>query len=318
MANVERAARRDERPLHADRSRRPDVALARRVLTWDQPWLWLMPVIGLLVLLGVYPFVYNVRNSFREFNEMTGQIEPVGFENWRRLLTDDRLHGALWTTARYVGAALLIEFGLGLAIALLLNGGPWGAGLWQAMLILPMVVPPTVVAVMFSVLENADFGTISWFLYEINLLDKSEPLLGGTGKHALQAVLLPDIWQWTPFFILILLAGLKALPTEPLEASKVDGANRWQTFLYVTLPMLRPMIAVAVLFRLVDLLKVFDYIFVLTSGGPGVKTEVLSYYAYQRSFATIEWGYGSVLGLVILVLAIVLANLYIRVFRVEW
>lgn len=149
------------------------------------------------------------------------------------------------------------------------------------MLILPMVVPPTVAAVMFKVLENPDFGTISWQTYKLRVLDLSEPLLGATGQYAIIAVLLPDIWQWTPFFILILLAGRKALP-------------------------------------LVDLLKVFDYIFVLTSGGPAVKTEVLSYYAYQRSFATIEWEYGSVLGLVILLLAIVLANVYVKVFRVEW
>ena len=118
--------------------------------------------------------------------------------------------------------------------------------------------------------------------------------------------------------MIILLAGLKALPTEPLEASQVDGANAWQTFWNVTLPMLRPMIAIAVLFRLVDLLKVFDYIFVLTSGGPGTRTEVISFYAYQRSFTTIEWGYGSVLGILILVLAIVIANLFVRVFKVAW
>jgi multiple sugar transport system permease protein len=185
-------------------------------------------------------------------------------------------------------------------------------------MILPMVVPPTVAAVMFKVLENADYGALAYYLQRIGITDKVEPLLGGTGRFALPAVLIPDIWQWTPFFVLILLAGLKALPTEPLEASQVDGATSWQSYWFVTLPMLRPMIAVAVLFRLVDLLKVFDYVFVLTSGGPGTRTEVISFYAYQRSFTTIEWGYGSVLGLLILVLAIVLSNLFVRVFRVAW
>ncbi len=318
MANVDRVTGVGQRRRHHESLWWPVVGLTRRVLTWDRPFLWLLPIVLLLLAIGIYPLIYNLYNSFREFDPVAGAYEPVGFGNWSRLFTDDRVRGALWTTARYVGFALAIEFVLGMAIAVLLNTGPWGSGLWQSMLILPMVVPPTVAAVMFEVLENADYGAVSWLLYEVGLLEKTEPLLGGTGKHALQAVLLPDIWQWTPFFVLILLAGLKALPTEPLEAAQVDGASPLQQFLHITLPMLRPMIAVAVLFRLVDLLKVFDYVFVMTNGGPGVKTEVLSFYAYQRSFQNIEWGYGSTLGLAILVVAIVLANVYVRVFKVEW
>ena len=318
MADAGPAAQLDSARARGSAIWRPVVPAARRVLSWERPWPWLLPVVLLLLLIGVYPLVYNLYNSFREFDPVYGAYENVAWENWRRLLTDDRVRGALWTTARYVGIALLVEFVLGLAIAVLLNSGPWGAGLWQAMLILPMVVPPTVAAVMYRVLENADYGAISWLTYQLDLMDKTEPLLGGTGKYAMAAVLLPDIWQWTPFFVLILLAGLKALPSEPLEAAQVDGATSWQTFWTITLPMLRPMIAVAVLFRLVDLLKVFDYIFVLTSGGPGTRTEVISFYAYQRSFTTIEWGYGSVLGLLIFVLAIMVASLFVRVFKVGW
>lgn len=291
---------------------------SRRRFGSEKAWPWLLPMIVFLLAIGIYPLVYNIWNSFREFNPMIGRVEPVGWENWARLISDTRALDALKTTTVYVLSALVIEFVLGLAIAVLLNSGPWASGLWQSMMILPMVVPPTVAAVMFKVLENPDYGPLSYYLQKIGITSMQEPLLGGTGKYAMQAVLIPDIWQWTPFFVLILLAGLKALPTEPLEAAKVDGATAWQTFLHVTLPMLRPMIAVAVLFRLVDLIKVFDYIYVLTSGGPGTKTEVLSYYAYQRSFATIEWGYGSVLGLVILVIAIVVANVYVKLFKVEW
>jgi multiple sugar transport system permease protein len=291
---------------------------ARRFLTSERAWPWLLPMILFLLFIGIYPLIYNIYNSFREFNPMIGRIEPVGFENWQRLFTDTRALDALRTTTIYVVSALIIEFALGLAIAVLLNSGPWASGLWQSLMILPMVVPPTVAAVMWKVLENPDYGAFSYYLQKFGLTSMQEPLLGGNGKYAMQAVLIPDIWQWTPFFVLILLAGLKALPTEPLEAAKVDGANAWQTFRDVTMPMLRPMIAIAVLFRLVDLIKVFDYVYVLTSGGPGTKTEVLSFYAYQRSFTTIEWGYGSVLGIAILVIAIVVANIYVRLFRVEW
>ena len=297
---------------------RPVMPAARRVLSADRPLVWLLPVVLLLLAIGIYPLVYNLYNSFREFDPVSRQYENVGWENWSSLFTDPRVRGAVANTAVYVAVALVIEFTLGLAIAMLLNTGPWGAGLWQSMLILPMVVPPTIAAVMFEVLENADYGSISWVLYGLGILDKSEPLLGGTGQYATVAVLLPDIWQWTPFFVLILLAGLKALPTEPLEAAQVDGASAWQRFTHIVLPMLRPMIAVAVLFRLVDLIKVFDYIYVITNGGPGTDTEVISYYAYTRSFQNIEWGYGSTLGLAILVLAIVVANIYVKLFRVEW
>jgi multiple sugar transport system permease protein len=322
MANVDRAAALDSR--HKSKSVvGPANDRARRVLTSDRVWLWLAPVVLLLLFIGIYPFLYNIWNSFQEFNPMSGKVEPVGFENWQRLVQEmtqpgGRVRAALGTTAVYVTAALIIEFVLGLAIAVLFNSGIWLAGFWQALMILPMVIPPTVAAVMFKVLENPDYGALAYYLQSVGITDKVEPLLGGTGKYAMAAVLIPDIWQWTPFFVLILLAGLKALPSEPLEASQVDGATSWQTFWSVTLPMLRPMIAIAVLFRLVDLLKVFDYIFVLTSGGPGTRTEVISFYAYQRSFTTIEWGYGSVLGILILVLAIVVANLFVRVFKVAW
>ncbi|MBA3449657.1 MAG: sugar ABC transporter permease [Chloroflexia bacterium] len=323
MANVDQIgaleSRHEMHPAVSQRMR----PVARWLLSSDRPLIWLLPVVLLLLAIGIYPFVYNIWNSFREFNPMTGSVEPVGFENWQRLFQElvepgGRVRAALGTTAMYVASALAIEFTLGLAIAVLLNSGVWGAGLWQSLMILPMVVPPTVAAVMFKVLENADYGALAYYLQQVGFTDKVEPLLGGTGKYAMQAVLIPDIWQWTPFFVLILLAGLKALPDEPLEASRVDGATSWQTFWNVTFPMLRPMIAVAVLFRLVDLLKVFDYIFVLTSGGPGTRTEVISFYAYQRSFTTIEWGYGSVLGLLIFVLAIAVANLFVRVFKVSW
>lgn len=323
MTNADRIAtlesRRDPYPARPREKGRG----GRRIVSSDRAWVWLLPVILLLLAIGIYPFIYNIWNSFREFNPMTGRIEPVGLENWQRLISEivepsGRVRGALWTTAVYVVSALAIEFALGLGVAVLLNSGVWLAGLWQALMILPMVVPPTVAAVMFKVLENSEYGALAYYLQQAGITDKVEPLLGGTGRYALQAVLIPDIWQWTPFFILILLAGLKAIPHEPLEASQVDGASAWQTFWHVTLPMLRPMIAVAVLFRLVDLLKVFDYIFVLTSGGPGTRTEVISFYAYQRSFTTIEWGYGSVLGLLIFVLAIAVANLFVRVFKVAW
>jgi len=318
MANVERVAAADPMRRREAAARQPALPAARKVLTGDGPFLWLLPLVVILLFIGIYPFVYNVWNSFREFDPMSGTIEWVGWANWAELVQDGRVRGALQITFSYLAIALVVQFVLGLAIAVLFNSGPRLGWLWQALMILPLVVPPTVAALMFNLLENSEYGTISWLLYKIGLLSPSEPLIGGTGRHALWGVLLPEIWQWTPFFVLILLAGLKALPTDPLEAAQVDGAGPIRQFFDITLPMLRPMIAVAVLFRLVDLLKVFDYVFVMTGGGPGTRTEVLSFYAYQQSFTYIRWGYGSTLGLFILVLAILLANLYARLFKVHW
>ena len=162
---------------------------------------------------------------------MTGRVEPVGFENWQRLIREivepgGRVRASLGITAIYVISALVIEFVFGLSIAVLLNSGVWAGGLWQALMILPMVVPPTVAAVMFKVLENADYGALAYYLQRAGITDKVEPLLGGTGQLRLPAVLIPEIWQWTPFFVLILLAGLKSLPDRATRG--VPGGRRHQ------------------------------------------------------------------------------------------
>ncbi|MFN3334155.1 MAG: carbohydrate ABC transporter permease, partial [Caldilinea sp.] len=156
-----------------------------------------------------------------------------------------------------------------------------------------------------------------WILYGAGIINKQEPLLGGSGQNALFGVLLADIWQWTPFCILILLAGLKSLPIEPLEAAEVDGANAWQKFWQVKLPLLRNVLAIVILFRIIDLYRVFDYIYVMTSGGPGQRTETISYYAYQ-TYVFINWGYTATLGVAILIVIWVSAFLYTRLFHVEW
>jgi len=213
--------------------------------------------------------------------------------------------------------ALIIEMILGTVIALLFDAGSYLRGLWQTLLILPMVIPPAVVGLIFRLLEHSDFGVISWLLYNSGILTHTEPLLGGTGKHALVGVLLADIWQWTPFCVLILLAGLKSLPIEPLEAAKVDGANAWQVFWLVKLPLMRNVVAVVILFRVIDLYRAFDYIYIMTSGGPGQRTETLSFYAYQ-TYIFINWGYTATLGVSILVLIWISTFLYTRFFHVEW
>jgi multiple sugar transport system permease protein len=275
------------------------------------------PAMILLIVYSIYPLLFNLAVSFQNFDPMIKEFEWTGLKNWLYIFQDERTLNSLKNTFVYMAVALVVELVLGMAIALVFDTKIHLKGLWQTLIILPMVTPPAVTGLMFRLLEHSDFGVISWILYGLGLMDRAEPFLGGTGKHAMAAVLLADFWQWTPFCILILLSGLKALPIEPMEAAEVDGASAWQKFWLVKLPLMRNIVAIVILFRVIDLYRLFDYIYIMTSGGPGTRTETLSFYAY-RSYSFVEWGNTAVLGVIILLLIWVSTNLYIRFLHVEW
>jgi multiple sugar transport system permease protein len=291
----------------------------RRAPFWsfESPWVWMIPAILLLLVYSIYPLIFNIITSFQEFDPISHSFQWVGLKNWIYIFQDERTLNSLKNTFSYMGMALAVELTIGMAIALLFDSKVYLKGLWQTLIILPMVTPPAVAGLIFRLLEHSDFGVLSWLLYGAGIVQRSEPLLGGTGKWALIAVLLVDIWQWTPFCILIFLAGLKALPSEPLEAAEVDGANSWQKFWLVKLPLMRNVVAIVVLFRVIDLYRLFDYIYIMTMGGPGNRTETISFYAY-RTYSFIEWGHTAVLAIVVLVLIWLSSSLYIRFFHVEW
>jgi multiple sugar transport system permease protein len=282
------------------------------------PALWLAPAVAALAVFSILPFIMNIGLSFLEYDFISHSYVYVGSENWLTVIRDARVHNAIRVTFLYSVIALAVQFTLGLGIALLFNQKPIGIGLFQTVFMLPTVVPMIVVGLMFQLMQHSEFGVISYVVYSLGLISPEEPLLGGTGKFALLAVLLADIWQWTPFMTLILLAGLHSLPREPFEAAGVDGATLWQAFWFITLPLLKPVILVAVLIRTIDVYRVFDYIYILTYGGPGSRTETLSFYNYLQSFAYIKFGYGAAVGLVVLIVILIIANIYIRVFKVEW
>lgn len=296
------------------------VRARRNFFSSDNPWLWLSPAILFLLFYSVFPLIFNILVSLYEWRTRAPRyFQWEGLDNWQKLLFDDpRFGNALVVTAQYVVAALGVQLVLGLIIALLLDARPWGVGWMQTALILPMVTAPSIAGMMFRLLEHPDFGIISWIAYRLGLLTPDEPLLGGKGFFALIAILIVEIWQWTPFFILIFLAGLKGLPTEIIEAAEVDGANFWQRIFRIKIPMLFGVITVAVLFRLVDLYKVFDYVVIMTSGGPAGRTETVSFYSYVNTFQQTKWGYGAAIGVFIMLLGWVSAFLYQRVFRVKW
>lgn len=292
----------------------------RKIPFWstDGPWIWLLPVVILLAIYSLYPFVFNIIVSFHRFDAMEKAFRWNFPNNWIDLATNPDFLKSLRITLTYTAIALVTELVLGIAIALAFDRSRVKLrGLWQSLFILPMVVPPVIAGLMFRFLQNADYGVISNILYAFGIIERSEPLIGGTGRNVLLAILIADVWQWTPFVALIVLAGLRAMPHEPLEAALVDGANRWQLFWRVKLPLLRSVLAVVILFRIVDLLRLFDYVAIMTSGGPGGNSETVSHFAY-RMHKSIEWGMVSVIGIVVLVMAIVVTNAYMRLFKVRF
>jgi multiple sugar transport system permease protein len=293
------------------------VAQVRRMSVSDSPIPWLLPLVALLLVFTVYPLFYNIWLSFHEYVPRRRALEYVGLSNWAQLWEDARFWQSLTITFVYFAVALAIELALGMVIALLLDSDGFGFGFLRGLLTMTLVIPPAIAGMMYLLMEDPQFGVISYFLQWTGLLDPAHPILA-TASTALAGVLLPEIWQWTPFMVLIFLAGLRALPPEPYEAAMIDGASQWQIFRRITLPMMSKVIAIAVLIRGIDLFRVFDYVFVMTSGGPGTSTYTLSLYAWQQTFSFVKWGYGATLSLVTLAIILVVASLFIKIAKVRW
>lgn len=293
------------------------IAPARRYLISDHPWPWLLPLVAILLVFTVYPLVYNIWLSFHEFVPRKRGLVFIGTSNWVQIWNDVRFWQSLTVTFTYFAIALAVELVLGMAIALLLDSDGFGFGFLRGVLTMTLVIPPAIVGMMFLLMEDPQFGVISYFLQQIGLVSPTNPILA-TSSTALAGVLLPEIWQWTPFMVLIFLAGLRALPAEPYEAAMIDGASPFQIFRRITLPMMSKVIAIAILIRGIDVFRIFDYIYVMTSGGPGTATYSLSLYAWQQTFSFVKWGYGATLSLVTLALILVIANLFIAVAKVRW
>ena len=289
---------------------------APRFMLSDHALPWLAPLLAILLVFALYPFFYNVWLSFHEFVPRERALEFVGTANWVKLFADTRMWGALGITLLYTAVCLLVQLVLGLGIALLLDSDDPGFGFLRGVLTLTLVIPPAITGMMFLLLEDAQFGIFTYALQQLGILGTS-PILGNPST-ALMGVMLADIWQWTPFMVLIFLAGLRAMPTEPFESALIDGASNWQIFRRLTLPMLGKVIAIAVLIRGIDLFRTFDYVYVMTSGGPGTSTYTLSLYAWQQTFSFINWGYGATISLFSLIVILVVANVFVAMTKLRW
>jgi multiple sugar transport system permease protein len=266
-----------------------------------------LPAALTIAALIIFPLAFNIYMSLQAwFVSSTTPPAFVGLKNYVEIFGKDaRFWNALWVTVKFTTVSVVLQLALGLAIAVYLHREFRGRGLVRTVMLLPMVSTPVAVALIWVVMFNPSLGILNYFLACIGL----KPLLWlGHPSTALSSLILMDTWKWTPFMVLILHSGLQSLPITPFEAARIDGASRWQTFRYVTLPLLRPSIAVSLIFRTMDSLKTFDTIYVMTEGGPNNATEILNIYTFQTGFKYFHIGYASALA-VILVLFVFAVNL---------
>jgi multiple sugar transport system permease protein len=287
-----------------------------RWLSSEHPFPWLFPAAALMVVFGVYPLLYAITLSFYKKNAATRKMVLDFDHNWTKILYDERVWNALFNTFIYTGIALVFQLVLGMLIALLLDSDRKGYAFLRALMTLPLVIPPAVTAMMFLLMLNGSFGVLSRGIIAIGLLPTGFSILGNANT-ALAGVLVAEIWQWTPFMVLIMLAGLRSLPKEPFEAAAIDGANAFQTFFKLTLPMMSKVIAIAVLIRGIDLFRAFDYVKVMTDSGPGTATETLTSYAGRIYFGNADFPYASTIALLTLVIVIVVSSLFMKIFKVK-
>jgi len=271
---------------------------------------WVAPAIALLLALSIYPLLYAIQVSF------TGRAGEFTFSHYVRLTQDKLFLQALGQTLLYTAVALAIEFVLGFALALLVDSLPSGRGFFRAGLLAPMLLPPVVVAVIWRLIYNPQFGVLNGTLRAMGFNPDALTWTSGESS-AMASVILVDIWEWTPFLFLLLSAGLQAIPQEPLEAARMDGASSWQIFRDILLPLLKPVILLAILLRAMDLMRIFDQIFILTQGGPGFATETISLYIYRTAFRFFNFGYAAAMSFLGLALTIVFARWLMRLMKVE-
>jgi multiple sugar transport system permease protein len=277
--------------------------------------IFLAPTMVLLLLIAIFPLIWSLYLSFTRYSVIqdadTGPVW-IGLENYAKLLADPNIWARFTTTGAFVIPAVAIELVLGFALALLLNRNFAGRGLLLTAMLTPMMLCPVVVALFWRFMFRADTGVLNWVVRDALGWSEKGVFWLTDVKVAIWSIVMVDVWMWTPFMMLITLAGLQAVPRYLYEAAEVDRASTWFKFRQITLPIIAPLILVGLIFRLIDSYRLFDTVYALTGGGPARATQVLSVYIYQVAFRDFNTGIGSALGYIMLIVIIALANLLIR------
>jgi multiple sugar transport system permease protein len=277
----------------------------------SSPYLLLVPAAVALAAVAAYPVIYGIRSSFERYR-FGRDLGSAGLSNYRSILHDHVFWTAVGTTARYVVFAVVIETLLGLGLALLVSRELRFGGIIRLGLILPMTIAPVVVGVIWRLMYASDIGIVNPVFRWLGL---HEPNVLANTTSAFIGVIAVDVWEWTPLLFLIILAGLQSIPQEPLEAARIDGAGPTRTFFDHTLPLLLPVLMVAVVLRTIDAIGTFDQIFVLTKGGPGTSTQLISTYAYNTAFQFTQYGRAMAMMVALLAVLLLLMIVAIRLMR---
>lgn len=262
---------------------------------------------------------YSKEDMYAVMTELESCLIKSNFtalENFSKILGDKRVLFTLSITLVFTVVSVAFELIFGLMLAMIMNKTLMGRGVIRTISLIPWAIPTSVAALMWAYLYNGSSGIVAHLMSGIGLIGSPADLLL-TSSGALGAIILADVWKTTPYMALLLLAGLQVISTSLYEASSLDGASKWQEFIHITLPLLKPSILVALLFRTLDAFRVFDLIYVLTGGGPGGTTESLSVYAYKVIFAQTRFGYGSAMIIVMAVVVGIISYLYIKFLNVQ-
>ena len=279
------------------------------------PFFMVLPLILLFLSLAMFPFGYMIYISFHDYNLAEGGSPTfIGVQNYLAMFRDNVALSSIRFTLLLVCTAVPIELGLGIAIALFIRGIT-GEKVIRSSLLLPMMIPSVVAGIAWKMLYNYEYGPMNYFLSFFGI-----PRISWLGNYTFAqiGIILADVWQWTPFIFLILYAGLQSIPRELAEAAKVDGASEFEITRFIELPLLGPLIGVSLIIRIIDVLKVFDIIYMVTWGGPGSATHSLSYYIYKVG-VSFGWdiGYAAAISLVLLGSIVALTTFLIRMLRLK-
>ena len=277
-------------------------------------WIFIGPTMLLLLAINIFPLIWTVKLSFTNFraNRPNASIVDVGIDNYVSVLTDPDVWAAMQTTAHFVFWTILLQTLIGFALAYLIDRKFRGHGFWTTLILIPMMLSPAVVGNFWAFLYQPQTGLFNVITSFISGGSPSSFSMLGEVPLAPWAIVIVDVWMWTPYVMLICLAGLRSIPDYIYEAAEVDRASKWRQFWSITLPMVLPFIMLEVLFRGIENFKMFDMVNLLTSGGPGSTTEVASITLKREAFEKWRTGYSSAFAIILFVAVFGLANIYVK------
>ncbi|WP_395450698.1 carbohydrate ABC transporter permease [Aminobacter sp. UC22_36] len=277
-------------------------------------WIFIGPTIVLLLAINIFPLIWTIRLSFTNFrvNRPNSPVDFIGLDNYRRILTDDDIWNTMQATAHFLFWTIVLQVLIGFSLAYLINKKFRGNDLWTTLIVLPMMLSPAVVGNFWTFLYQPQIGL---FNYVVGFLTGQDPAgfsMIADVRLAPWAIVIVDTWMWTPFVMLICLAGLRSIPDSIYEAAECDRASKWRQFWTITIPMILPFLMLAVLFRGIENFKMFDLVVQLTGGGPGSTTELTSINLKREAFERWRTGYASAYAVILFVTVFGLASIYVK------